>query len=188
MKKKKISNVLIYLFCCALALLVYMNFVYTPMSKAVSQLDQKHNETQEQISEYRLQEAQKDKLVGHIEELKLQVAEAEKTEDAVTDKNVEEDIDTACKTAGVSLKNLSLGEVTADTSKTSSGEKSLLNITADLEITCTDAQLQKLLNYFEKESEGTYYVKSVSYKKDKDVSDASLSLLLYYYGAQEAKK
>ncbi len=188
MKKKKISGVLIYLFCCALVLLLYMNFVYTPLSKTIAQLDQRHSGIQEQISGYKLQEAQKDNLVSHIDELKSQIAKAEEAGDAVTAKNAEEDIGAACKAAGIDPKSLNLSEETEDKSKTNAQGKPLCSITADLEVTCTGAQLQTLLNYFEQESKGAYYVKSVSFKTNKDVSDASLSLLLYYFGAQETKK
>jgi type II secretory pathway component PulM len=188
MKKKKISSVLIYLFCCALVLLAYMSYVYTPLSKAINRLDQKHDQLQTQIDEYRLQEAQKSKLISQIKELKSQIAMAENEDDVVTDKNVEEDIDTACRTAGVSVTSLDLNKETADASTTNADGRPLLSLSVDLEISCTDAQLQTLLNYFEQESKGTYYVKSVSFQKDTDISNAKLSLLLYYFGTQETKK
>lgn len=188
MKKKKFSSILIYLFCCALVLLTYMSYVYTPLSKTINELDQKHNQIQAQINEYQLQAAQKDKLVSHIQELKTQVEASQNAEDAITDKNVEEDIETACKTAGVNIQSLNLSTQSAEESKTSEEGRPLLSLTIDLQITCTEAQLQQVLNYFEQESKGAYYVNHVSLRKDASVPNAMLSMSLYYFAAQETKE
>jgi len=186
MKKKKISGVLIYLFCFALGLLLYMNFSYTPLSNKVTSLNSEHSADAAQIQLYEQQSSQLSSLKAKIAELQSQLEKA-KTNTAVTGENAAEDIGSACKAAGVVPKSISVGDEVVNKGKTSSTGKSLCSVPIDLEVSCNGTQLQILLNYFEKQSSGAYYVNTVSYKQEQGTSDVTLSLTLYYFSSQGAK-
>jgi hypothetical protein len=186
MKNKKISGVLIYLFCFALVLLLYMNFTFTPLNSKIAELDTKHAADTAQIQIYEQQTAKMGDLKDKIAKLQSQVEQAD-TNTAITANNEAEDIEAACKAAGIVPESVNMGDETADKSKTSSDGKSLCSVPIDLKAKCNGNQLQTLLAYFEKKSKGAYYVNKVSYTQGQDKPEVTLSLTLYYFSLQGTK-
>jgi hypothetical protein len=183
MKNLKISGVLIYLFCFVLVLLLYFNFVFTPLSGKVSSLDLAHSANATQMQTY-------DRQISKIEDLKKKIAEMQSqiqqanTTAAVTGKNVSEDIGAAFTAAGITPRDISVEDEVPDKTKTSSDGKPLCSVLIVLKTDCTQTQMQTILNYFENQSSGVYYVNTVAYNTQ-DKLPYSLSLTLYYFGSKD---
>jgi hypothetical protein len=182
MKNLKVSGVLVYLFCFVLVLLLYFNYVFTPLNGKITSLNSEHNTDTLQMQSYDRQIAKIDDLKNKIAGMRSQLEQAN-AKSGVTGKNAAEDINAAFTAAGIVPKSVSVGEETADKDKTSSDGKPLCSVLIDLKTDCTQAQMQTILDYFENRTSGVYYVNTVAYNAQ-DTLPYSLNLTLYYFGSK----
>ncbi len=187
MNQKKSPVILIYLFCFLLTVLVYINFIYLPLNSQITQLDQKHTDTVNQILYYEEQKAKRADIEKNITELQSKI-EQENTNATVTAKTGAEDIDSACKAAGIVPKSVNMSEESVDTNKKAEDGRPLSSVSVELTVACSNEQLKSLLDYFENKSKGAYYINHVSYKNGTTGSEISISMTLFYFSPQEAKK
>ncbi len=186
MKNMKISGVLLYLFAFALVLLLYFYYIFTPLTAKVAQLDTEHLQNAAQLQMYEQQIQKTDELKNKISAIQSELDSLNQST-AVTGKTAAEDIGAACKSAGILPVSIQVGNETADKTHTSSDGKTLCSVPVNLTAVCTGAQLQTLLNYFEKQSKGAYYVDTVTCLQQQDKTQTSLALTLYYFGSGGAK-
>lgn len=187
MKSLKISGVLMYLFGLVVLLLLYFYLVFTPMTVQVAKLDAAHQQNTAQIQMYEQQNQQKDKLESKISELQSELDTLNQNAN-VNGNTVAEDIGKACEFAGIKPISIQVGDETVNKSKTSSSGQPLCSVPVNLEATCSETQVQNLLDYFENQSHGAYYVNTVNYAFGQKPSSAQFTLTLYYFGTGEAKK
>lgn len=186
MKSVKISGVLLYLFGFVLVLMLYVNYLFLPLSDKVTKLNAEHSADTAQMQSYDNQIIKIVNLKQNIADNKTELANAA-LNTGTTGKTVSEDIGLALQAAGITLKNIAVGDETADKTKPSADGKSLCSVTVDLHVQCTNAQLLQLLNYFEKQSEGVYYINTVSYNQETDGPVINLMMTLYYFTPVGAK-
>lgn len=186
MKGLKISGVLLYLFGLVLVLLLYFYYVFTPLTGKVAQLDAEHTQNTAQLQMFEQQIQKKDELKNKISAMQSELDNLNRGT-SVSGKNVAEDIGTACSSSGVTPDSIQVGNETVIKGKSSSNGDPLCSVIVNLQTVCTDAQLLQLLNYFEGQSKGAYFVNSVSYSWGQDKSLAGLTLTLYYFGSEAAK-
>ncbi|WP_457943239.1 hypothetical protein [Caproiciproducens sp. LBM24188] len=183
MKNQKISGVLIYLLVLVLVLLVYFYAVYTPLSVSAVQMDSQHAQNAAQIQLYDSLLSRKAELQEKIDRLQAKVDSNQKKA-PIPGEKAAEDVSAACALAGVSLLKVEAGEATAVAGSVASDHKQLYTVPVTVSTACSGEQLLKLLNYFEKQSSGAYYVNQIKYVPgtDQSVLTTELSLSLYYFG------
>ena len=186
MKLLKISGVLLYLFCMVLAIMLYFNYVFTPLNSKIDLLDKEHTADTAQMHSYDQQILKMNDLQSKIAKMQSQLKQ-ETTATTVTGKNVAEDIGAACTSAGIVPQAITVADEVIDKTKTSVTKKPLCSVIIDLQTNCTDTQLQGLLSYFENLSKGAYYVNTITDTKGKDKSVVNLSLTLYYFSSEGIK-
>jgi len=185
MKSVKISGVLLYLFAFALVLLLYFNYLFMPLSQQVAALNLEHNADTAQMQAYDEQISKITDLKQTIADTKTKLAKAALNTE-VTGKTAAEDVALALKASGAAPQSVAVSDETVDKTKTSSDGKALCSVTIDLKVACTNAQLLKLLNYYEKQSKGIYYVNTVAYTQVAPTV-ASMKITLYYFSAVSVK-
>jgi len=186
MKKQKISGVLIYLFAFALVLVLYFYYVFTPLTIKAAKLDAEHLQNTAQIEMYEQQIEKTDELKNKISELQSELDSLNQSE-VVNGKNAAEDIGAAYKTAGITPAGIQVGDEVIDKTHTATDGRTLCSVSVNLTAQCDSAQLQKLLDYFEKQSKGAYYVNTVALTQQQDKTEASLTLTLYYFASEGTK-
>lgn len=185
MKKGKVSGYLIYLLCLVLVLLLFFYLIYMPVSSDVAKLDAKHAQNMEQITVLNDEIANQKKIKDKIAELEAKLDAAKKSA-SVNGSQVAEDAAKAWSAAGITPQTIQVGDETVVKDKTTSDGRPLTTVPVNITVACSKEQLQKLLNYFEKQSPGCYYVNSVQYAQGTQKSDTltvNLSMTLYYFGA-----
>jgi len=180
MKSIKISGVLLYLFGFVLVLLLYVNYVFLPLNNSVSVLNAAHVTDAAQIQAYDRQLNKISDLKQTIADAKVKLGKAESNTE-VTGKTVAEDVAQAVKTAGVTLQSINVSPETTDKTKTASNGKPLRSVTVDLMISCNNPQLSQLLDYFENQSKGVYYINTVNMTRSSDKLTGNLTMTLYYF-------
>lgn len=186
MKSVKISGVLLYLFGFVLILLLYVNYLFLPLNAKVTAMNTVHNEDIAQMQAYDEQISKIADLKQNIADSKTKLAKAAINTD-VTGKTAAEDIGQALKFSGAAPQSITVGEETADKTKTSADGKTLCSVTVELKVQCTDAQLLQLLDYYEKQSKGVYYINTVNYDKSASTPTVSLTMTLYYFKSEGTK-
>ena len=190
MKKTKVSGVLIYLLALVLVLLLYFYTVYTPLTAKVGALDLEHARNTEQITQYEQLIPQKEAIQAKIDALQAEL-DTQKSTDSITGKTVAEDVAAACRAAGVTPLNVQVTAEVPVKGKTASGGKQLYSVPVSVAADCSREQVQKLVDYFEKQSPGGYYVDSAEWKQDAQhpgVYSLTLTMTLYYFGTGTASK
>ncbi len=182
MKSRKVSGVLLYLLGLVLVLLLYFNFVFTPMNVKVAQLDAEHQKNTQQIQLYDRQMGKADELKNKIAEMQQELEQTGQST-AVNGKAVAEDIDAACRAAGIVPAGIQVNGETVVKNKTSWQGKPLCSVSVKLNAVCTNAQLTNLLHYFESQTKGAYYVNTVT----RTQQQTDITLTLYYFGAMGTK-
>lgn len=187
MKNKRISGFLIYLLLLVVALLIYFNFVYVPISEKNTQMEQTHLQNTQQIQYFENMITQGNAMRKDITVLQEKLKSSEQ-KNSITSSKAADDVDTACKTAGITPSKVELQNPAAVAGKISSEKEQLYSVDVSIGTMCTVPQLQKLLDYFEKQSAGAYYVNQVQFTpsgKDASTVSVNLSLSLYYFGAAQ---
>lgn len=184
MKKKKTSGFLIYLLCLAAVLLGYFYAVYLPLSVRNAQLDAQHAQNSDRIKTYREEIVGTKAINDKITELQGKLNAAKK-DAPIGGGQIAEDAAKAWSAAGITPQEIQTGSEAAVKNQSVSGKGQLMTVPVNIRAVCTEEQMQKLLDYFEKQSAGCYYVNSVQYtqspQKGSSVS-LNLSMTLYYFG------
>lgn len=180
MNSKKVSGILLYLLGFVLILLLYVNFVFLPISQKLTALDSEHEENVVQTMAFDRQTVQIDDLRQNVEKLKSQLEKADCGTD-ITGKNIAEDIGKILSSTGVEFESVTVGEETPVKGKTASDGSTLESIAVELKILCTGDQLTDLLGSIEKQSKGVYQIHTVSFAPEAGKYSANLNLSLYYF-------
>lgn len=187
MKSRKISGVLVYLFALVVVLLLYFYFVFIPLSGKTAELDAAHEQNVTQLHVYEQQIQQEEQLKSKIDEMQAELNSLNPST-AINGQTVAEDIGKACDFAGFLPSDIQVGNETVINEKISSAGQTLCSVPVNLKATCTGTQLLDLLDYFEKQSQGAYYINTVNYTWGPGQFPAEFSLTLYYWNPGEAKK
>ncbi len=184
MKKKKISGFLIYLLCLAVALLGYFYAVYLPLSARNAQLDTQHTQNSDRIRTYQEEIVGTKAINDKIAELQKKLDTA-KIDAPIGGGQIAEDAAKAWSAAGIVPQEIQTGGETAVKNQPASGKGQLMTVPVNIRAVCTQEQMQKLLDYFEKQSAGCYYVNSVQCVQNiqkGNLMSLNLSMTLYYFG------
>lgn len=184
MKKKKVSASLIYLLCLVLVLLIYTYAVYLPLSSRNAELDAQHAQNQVQMDHYRDQLSKAKALTDKIAALQEKL-DASKKNVPTDGSRIAEDVSKACGAVGIIPQEVQAGSEAAASAQPSGSTNRLMTVPVTVRAVCSQEQAWQLLNYFEKQSSGCYYVDSVQFAQNqqkKDVYTVTLSLTLYYFG------
>ena len=185
MKKNKVSGFLIYLLCLAAVLLGYFYAVYLPVSARNAQLDAQHTQNSDRIKTYREEIVGTKAINDNIAELQGKLDAAKKSA-PIGGGQIAEDAAKAWSAAGITPQEIQTGSEAAVKNQPASGKGQLMTVPVSIRAVCTQEQMQKLLDYFEKQSAGCYYVNSVQYTQNPQKGSPltlNLSMTLYYFGA-----
>lgn len=183
MKKKKVSGFLIYLLCLAAVLLGYFYAVYLPLSARNTQLDAQHAQNEDRIKTYQEEIVGTKAINDKITEFQKKL-DSSKKDAPIGGTQIAEDAAKAWTAVGITPQEIQTGDETAVKNQPASGKGQLMTVPVNIRAVCTQEQMQKLLDYFEKQSSGCYYINSVQCAQNMkgNLISLNLSLTLYYFG------
>lgn len=183
MKSLKVSGSLLFLFGLALLLLLYFNFAYRPLDEKLQALNSEHMVDEAKIAEYNQNLAQIDSLRSTAASMEEQLAKAQKNMN-VNAGATAEDLNRGMQQMEITPETLRVGSETVSPANIRSSSGWLLcSIEINLGFSSTKEQLAKLLQYFENESNGSYFINNLNYSvvEESGLLKTNLTMTLYYF-------
>lgn len=186
MKSFRISGIVVYLLAFVVAALLYFNYMYIPMSAQIDKLNLEHTRDMAQISQYEMQLSRIDSLRANVAELDEKLQKARENS-FVQPGETGDDVDKAFQACGLQPTSVSVSDVAEDTSGVVSSEgQPLCRLTVSLSFQSDVPRLLSLLDYFENQSQGAYFVDSLSQSAGEDGAlTVSLAMTLYFFPQTE---
>lgn len=192
MKKGKVTGITLYLLFLAVLLALYYGFVYTNLSQKTSALSSQHTLNTQQLSLYQSMILDKASMQKSINNLIAKTKDTGKVLGIPASK-LGEDISTGLKSAGITAQNITMSDASVSGNKKASNGRVLTQVTVSLTMDCTESQLTKLLDYYEKKTSAVYYVnnlnirtKSQQGQKSSSGNTVTLDMTAYYYASPSA--
>ena len=179
--------------------IIFLIFVQVPFSKKLPVYNEAHTSAVAEISKYNDYLARADEVQKSIEQMKEKY-EKESDKLFVNATKTTDDIRAMLKKLNYDLSTLSVQKGVADAlGRTSSTGDPLYSTVINFEFTATKQKMLETLDYFESESNGSYYIsqlsldkvgqtdsqgKEVSVKASDESYSVHLTMNLYYFNPQ----
>lgn len=157
-----------------------MNFVYSPLKEKGATLDTEHILNTTQINLYNQQIRDIKTLKKNVEEKTAKLPSAQFST-SVNGNNVAEDVGKAFDTVGINITSIAVLDEKLSEGKTLVEKRNLYSVSLNIVVDCKKEDLLLLLNYFEKQTKGIYYVNNVNYKNEKGEEKTEITMTLYYF-------
>lgn len=199
--KKPQINIPKYIWIIAAILavcLIFLIFVQVPFSNKLPKYNEAHASAVSQINQYNDYLARADEVQKSIDSMK-QKYEKESEKLFVNATKTSDDIRSMLKKLNYDLSTLSVQKGVVDASGTvSSTGDPLYSTVINFEFTATKQKMLETFNYFESESNGSYYISELNIAKvvydgqesqkvsSEDAFVVSLTMNLYYFNPSES--
>lgn len=172
-----------YILVLITILVLYAALYMNPTLSKIAAADQKHATYSQQIMKYNNDIKNKQTFLDNIQKLQDQIQQAKTNMPGIPMAQLGDEISKGIAAAGIQANSVMVGTpATVQNAPKSSEGYQLKAIPISIVIGGGESNLEALLKYFEKSSNGVFYVTTVNYTFT-DKFSATVAINMYFYGS-----